>query len=926
MSDIADKLFELHYELLPEQEAELLRVRMESDLQITEKFEKVKKISSLFSEAVKIAPPESFSVQVPGRVFEKLESENLDDKDDEKKTISPPPERPEEISDILTSVAIQQLSSTSVSLRPLSGFEPLKRDSSPDSGEHTFFSHARHRSLWNPFASHFSGKYRRINRIITICSTALLLLALGGFFQIQWNRSSIVQNLIRIKTVVPSVLARDSQNSLQVDVSDILGRPRKTSVSVSFLGEMGERIITYKESTDSSGKLGLALDAPENLPDQVLLEITAGESDRSRTLRTYIPVIDAPPECEYPLSFSVSENLPEEESDFLTDFSHPKELSFSSRNSHSIAAQSPSILLGPSPQKPGKIAAPPGTADRTLASSLGSPVRRERAKQDQDFQTQPSSLHVPEESGLTARAVPKESESHNPTVPSRRKGAIATGSSEGAKGPYSAHTDAMFMGGGGSGDIQSRFSVRDDLRKEDRFPKDAAFAFHEIMEEPYCVPLHSGDSSMESGVLDSTTDAFEHPPGARAKRSMHESNVNPGSVDSFSGPQSLQGMRGAAQEEIAPTRHLPIPEVKILPDPRDFDPEEPVRVRVQSPGKDTALIAVLSRSGIPVAQVPVQSSSTAVEVKFPENHSQFGFMQVSIFDPGSESSGEVARENVFRRSARHLKIEVPEISDLNPIIAEKGDSDPKTPSDSFKYRPFSVKISDEQGFPVSARVRLSLWEETAGNFSTTFSPVLLDNSRDIHAEFSRKISEKKPLYEDWSTMIALLGIVGGLFVSVLVLVLFFCKMISGYSSLFSSVFTGILCIILGVSLMHNPEVSIFPDREVAFHPFSETDVPVEGESKMGTPEEKEGAIPTPAQMMSRVLGEIDGTSDSRGVFVLEIDRVLALLQHASREKPLFLCIEALDEQERIGFTAIELRPDSQEIRGDPESPAFFKAR
>ena len=206
----------------------------------------------------------------------------------EKKTISPPPDLPEEVTGNITTVleaVLEALPGPSVPLKPPKPHFEFSAVSVPNS-----------RTVWNPFASRFSPQYVRLNRILTMTVLFLLAVTLSGFTLIRQTQTVLTDNLLQIQAVLPNVLARQTQNTLAISVSDSRGLPKQVPVRVSLLSDLGEKIALYQEKTDSKGSLHLALESPANLPANVLFEISVGEENAARTVWQTVPVVEASPE------------------------------------------------------------------------------------------------------------------------------------------------------------------------------------------------------------------------------------------------------------------------------------------------------------------------------------------------------------------------------------------------------------------------------------------------------------------------------------------------------------------------------------------------------------------------------------------------------------------------------------------------------
>ena len=257
-----EKLWEYHYGLLSEVEAAALRVRLEQEPELAAAYEQVQQATSQIAQAAKVTPsrPLSFSVPV----------------EEEKKTICPPPDLPEEITGKF-SVVLESLPGSSPHCKP-----PVLSNTTVTA-----------KLAANPFTSRFSPHYARLNRILTMSAIFLLVLTLAGFSLIRQTQTLLTNNLLQIQVVMPKVLVRQTQNTLSINVSDVRGLPRQVPVRVSLLGDSGEKIALYQEKTDSQGSLHLALESPADLPANAWVEIAAGEEKAMRTVRRMIPVVES---------------------------------------------------------------------------------------------------------------------------------------------------------------------------------------------------------------------------------------------------------------------------------------------------------------------------------------------------------------------------------------------------------------------------------------------------------------------------------------------------------------------------------------------------------------------------------------------------------------------------------------------------------
>ena len=302
-----DQLWEFHYGLLSEAEAAALGVRLEQEPEVAAAYGQVQRAANRIAQAAKIVPRRSLVFSIP--------KANQENDDTEKKTVSPPPDLPEEIAEITGnfSAVLESLPSSSLPVQP----------SKPNLSAASV--RRKSQAARNPFVSRFSPQHVRLNRILTIGAIFLLILTLTGFSLIRQTQILLTHNLLQIQVVMPNVLARQTQNTLSIKVSDWQGLPKQVPVRVSLLSELGEKIALYQEKTDSQGSLHLALETPEELSANAFVEIAAGEEKTMQTVRQMIPVVDRRKQQPEALAREVSlmDSFPSESAHSLASSGHP---------------------------------------------------------------------------------------------------------------------------------------------------------------------------------------------------------------------------------------------------------------------------------------------------------------------------------------------------------------------------------------------------------------------------------------------------------------------------------------------------------------------------------------------------------------------------------------------------------------------------
>lgn len=228
-----------------------------------------------------------------------------------------------------------------------------------------------------------------------------------------------------------------------------------------------------------------------------------------------------------------------------------------------------------------------------------------------------------------------------------------------------------------------------------------------------------------------------------------------------------------------------------------------------------------------------------------------------------------------------------------------------------EHAPEILKVTDEQGLPVQAEVRISLWQGEPPAPQTIFAPVLINNDTDIENAYARKFAESKPFLMEFRGVLTSVCIFGGLVISCVILVLFFFKMLTGYVPLLVSLSGGTVCLLLAVSLYHNhqlPSLGVLQRTESASHDVtllkstSRTNSFAKSEELL---EAEVTQIPTSPQ--STLLHQWHGATDARGMFILEPHQEESLREEidSATSEPRSFWIEASDPEGRIG--AFELK-------------------
>ena len=753
MSTLNDKLFELEYELLSESEAEALRVRIQEEPELAEEYEKVKSATTLIAKAALNGPQKPIKYKIPAKT-EEIE--------DEKTTVSPPPELPDDLGTSF-STALGLVPKTPLRLIPPSVLDK------PSDFESV---HERPNKLVNPISGWFTRRYPRLNQRIIISSIVLMVFALSGYFVELRNRPNIAEDLLRMEVVGPNVFARNTVGTLSISVYDYAGNAKQAPVRLDLSDETGKQFYTYQEKTDSKGQLLVSLDNSQTLPQNVLVEITAGNKPHLNSIRANIPVVDQPSD---PIAKLSQLDVPT-----YANISGIKPLSIAENDSESLCETFFSAPVAPNapPAFPGSeskgtlgIAIPErsntfvenkngnyrgGTQITSPASSIPEPsVQKPKSPLELSSQSGPSEL---QRRSVIADACDKseqlayEESGNKPEDRGKEPYRVwEIGSSSSDSSQMNDATGDAGMGGGRSGEIVARTGSLPPAKSNAEFPRrrgmggmggltDGLPSVNAISEEPSKDP---SDEKLDVRVAED--------------RSLFVSLDNP-------------------EMEDGPTVGQPS---KLQLEKRNFAYGEPIQLQIDSMEQGVPMVAMLSQSGVPIIEKQIQSTGTqtAVSLEVPEQIPG-GMLAVSAFDYRTNPPQKIAEQSVFYRGKQHLKIE------------QTGDTS-------------AFQITNEAGKPTEANIRVSIWAGAPIDGESVAAPIVLNNSEEIRTDYQRLSANRKPLLSSFFGIVATIGIVGGIVILCCVVILFFRRMLSGYGSLITPIASGILGILLTVSLWNS---------------------------------------------------------------------------------------------------------------------------
>jgi len=238
-SILHQKLVELVHDLLPEDQAAELRARMDSEPEIDTLYRQIMQKASVIAEAAKLETGKSlfvenspFLLSVPGT------RKSTDDVDSGEVCVSgnrvsgnKANRQTDAILQTVTEQGVTQIVHAS----------HLKK-------------HALRVFSWE-FAKRAIQQERGINRVMTWSAVCLVVLTFFGFLYQRYQIREVADIPVRVCATVPETLVEGTGQTIQLQVSDLLGNTKQTPVRMSLMSQAGDLLAEQTIPTDESGRL-----------------------------------------------------------------------------------------------------------------------------------------------------------------------------------------------------------------------------------------------------------------------------------------------------------------------------------------------------------------------------------------------------------------------------------------------------------------------------------------------------------------------------------------------------------------------------------------------------------------------------------------------------------------------------------------------
>lgn len=227
------RLLELYYELLPDEEAAALRRRLEAEPELARAYAEAEEMAGVLARAARWEEPK---------------------------------------------LVLQRPELVATALPPLAAGGSAKRAA------------ARARLAARQSEPLAKRRYRGMTWIVAIAAGVLLLISLGGIYYHHGQLADIAADHLRLRVVGPSRLQQGVGHHFDVITTSLTGTPAASQVELALFASDGQPLLTRKERTNEAGRLELALPTDLPLGHRVRLEITATQGDKHEQMVTQLEV------------------------------------------------------------------------------------------------------------------------------------------------------------------------------------------------------------------------------------------------------------------------------------------------------------------------------------------------------------------------------------------------------------------------------------------------------------------------------------------------------------------------------------------------------------------------------------------------------------------------------------------------------------
>ncbi len=294
--ELKAEIVELVYDLLSEKRADELRARIANEPEVADLFEQVRRKASMIADAARLTTGKSLfgeilpSVSGIAAAVENPLADDVVPVQGQKQDIPAQPE-------------------TQATEIPLS--HSVEADMPSGTVQVAHAGHERPQVFrlmpWE-FAKRAFLQERRINRVMSAAAVCLVVMTVCGYFYQRYQVSRVAGMPYRVVAAAPELLVKGTPQTLQVQVTDLLGERRQVPVRVAINNRHGNELASLVESTGPDGKLLVPLakltEHLETVDDStVQLEISTGNASPDNAVKSIATLRLAEKPFETPGSF-----------------------------------------------------------------------------------------------------------------------------------------------------------------------------------------------------------------------------------------------------------------------------------------------------------------------------------------------------------------------------------------------------------------------------------------------------------------------------------------------------------------------------------------------------------------------------------------------------------------------------------------------
>ncbi len=133
-------------------------------------------------------------------------------------------------------------------------------------------------------------RIRGMTWLVSLAAGILLAISLGGYFYHRGLLADIAADHLRLRVIGPSRLQASVASHYRIETTSVTGSPVSSQIQFVLYSPTGHQLISHKERTDDNGFLNVTIPADLPIPGQVRLEIEAAGDDKLERVNTVLGV------------------------------------------------------------------------------------------------------------------------------------------------------------------------------------------------------------------------------------------------------------------------------------------------------------------------------------------------------------------------------------------------------------------------------------------------------------------------------------------------------------------------------------------------------------------------------------------------------------------------------------------------------------